>query len=193
MKVFLVGVSCVGKSAIGKELAKEMGYSFFDLDCEIEVYFGKSIPQIQSEFLTDYSFRQHVCVVLKKIIKENQNSNYIIAMPPSGLRDWYLKAIKNCVCLIIALHDHPVNILRRITFYDDNSDLIEKELTEKEKNYFLREIKKDITYYNRTYKRANYHVHIDGLSVKDSVSKIKKLLNNVEILESNEGPIISQL
>lgn len=193
MRVFLVGVSCVGKSTIGRELAKDMSYNFFDLDKEIEAYFSKSISQIKSEFIADYSFRKYVLVVLKKIIEENQNSDYIMAMPPSGLQDCYLKEIKKINCVIIALQDRPENILKRITFYDYNSNKIEKELTEREKKYYLREIKKDITYYNRTYKRTNYHVNIDGLSVKESGYKIKELLNNVESLESNEHPIISQL
>jgi shikimate kinase len=32
MKIFLVGVSCVGKTTIGKRLAERLGYDFFDLD-----------------------------------------------------------------------------------------------------------------------------------------------------------------
>ncbi len=193
MKVFLVGVSCIGKSTIGRELAKDMSYNFYDLDIEIEAYFSKSISQIQSKFIADYSFRKYVLVVLKKIIEENQNFNYIVAMPPSGLQDCYLKEVKKIKRVVIVLNDRPENILKRITFYDYNSNKIEKELTEGEKKHYLREIKKDITYYKRTYKRANYHVNIDGLSVKDSVHKIKELLNNVESLENNEHPIISQL
>jgi shikimate kinase len=40
MKIFLVGVSCVGKTTIGKRLAERLGYAFFDLDTEIEHYFA---------------------------------------------------------------------------------------------------------------------------------------------------------
>ena len=177
MKIFLVGISCVGKSTIGKMLAKEMGYNFFDFDCEIETYFSKSIPKIKSDFLTDSSFRKHVSVVLKKIINENHNHNYIVAMSPSGLQDYYLKKIKTITCITIALYDHPENILKRITFYDDDSNLIEMKLTEKQKKYYLKEIKKDNTYFNRSYKRAHYKVELNGLSVIESVNKIKELLH----------------
>jgi shikimate kinase len=36
MKVFLAGVSCVGKTAIGTSLAARLGCPFLDLDREIE-------------------------------------------------------------------------------------------------------------------------------------------------------------
>ena len=36
MRIILVGVSCVGKSTIGKLLAEKLGYKFFDFDFEVE-------------------------------------------------------------------------------------------------------------------------------------------------------------
>lgn len=128
MKIFLVGISCVGKTMIGKELAKLLGYQFYDLDKEIEKNFNKSISQLQSMSLTDYSYRDHVAVVLKKIIDETKNTNYIVALPPSGLRDCFLRALKKeKERIVIAIHDQPENILKRLTFYDDNSNKIEKK------------------------------------------------------------------
>ena len=41
MRIFLGGVSCVGKTTIGKQLAEEVEYKFFDLDSEVESYYGK--------------------------------------------------------------------------------------------------------------------------------------------------------
>jgi len=43
MQILLTGVACVGKSSIGKKLAEDIGYVFFDLDVEIEKYYKKSI------------------------------------------------------------------------------------------------------------------------------------------------------
>lgn len=178
MKLFLVGVSCVGKSTIGKHLAEEIGYLFFDLDKEIEKFFGKSISRLKSQLLTEYSFRQKASLALKKIIDDNKN-NFIASLPPSGLCDWYYKQIKKINPIVIVLNDRPENILQRITFYDDDSNLIYKELTEKEKKYYLREIKKDITYYKKFYKKANYQIDIAGLDVQGSVEKLKQLLNTI--------------
>lgn len=179
MKIFLVGISCVGKSTIGKQLAKEIGYKFFDLDEEIEKYFQKPISHLKSQFLTEYSFREKASMVLKKIIEENKSENYIIALPPSGLHDWYYKEIKKTNSVVIALNDKPENILNRITFYDEDSNLIQKQLTDKEKKLYLREIKEDNKYFSRFYKKANYQIDIADLDVPGSVQKLKELLSNI--------------
>ena len=49
MKVFLTGVSCVGKSTIGAELAALLGIPFFDLDTEVEAFFQTSIGLLQAQ------------------------------------------------------------------------------------------------------------------------------------------------
>ena len=181
LSVFLVGISCVGKTTIANEFAKEYKYKFYDLDEEIETFFNKSISNIQSEFLTVHSYRTHVSVVLKKIIKENGDSDYIVALSPSGLMGGHLKTLKilnGKEHLIIFIHDRAENILKRITFYDSNSNLLQKKLTEKEKKLYLREIKKDYTYYKQSYKKADYKLDIDGLTIRESARRIKRLIDN---------------
>ena len=49
MKVFLTGVSFVGKSTIGAELAALLGIPFFDLDTEVEAFFQTSIGLLQAQ------------------------------------------------------------------------------------------------------------------------------------------------
>lgn len=185
MKIFLVGLSDIGKSTIGSELAKKIDYKFFDFDMEVEEFYNTPISHIQSQFITEYSYRVHLSVVLKKIIEENENNNYIVTLPPSGLRDSYLRILKKMDCVVIALHDLPENILERITFYDDDSNKIDKILTEKEKKLYMREIKKDNTYFNKTYKRTKFHIDLDGASVNESVLKIEKLINELENINKN--------
>jgi len=174
MRIFLTGVSCVGKTTLGKILAEKLQYPFFDLDAEMELYFGESIEHLRSRHLTGHSFRYEVgVVVLRDIILNRNSSDSVISLPPSGLKDAYVKTIKKVECVIIAITDAPENILKRITFYDIDSKLIQKELSDKDKAYQLKEIKKDITYFRETYKRAHLMVDIAGLSIEDCVSKIK--------------------
>jgi shikimate kinase len=89
MKIFLSGVSCVGKSTIGKILAEQLGHNFFDLDDEIETFFGTSIEKLQSKFLTQYSFRKQASKALKNLLSKKQSKRCVIALPPSGLMDPY--------------------------------------------------------------------------------------------------------
>jgi shikimate kinase len=56
MIIYLVGMSCVGKTTIGRMLATKIGYSFFDLDEEVEKYYQKPIERIQDEFYSMKGF-----------------------------------------------------------------------------------------------------------------------------------------
>src|SRR5665213_2928176 len=85
-KIFLVGVACVGKTAIGAVLAKKLGCAFFDLDVEIEKHFGKPIARLRSEALMPRTFRKDfAAVVLKKLIQSEANSPFVMALFSSGL------------------------------------------------------------------------------------------------------------
>ena len=44
--VFLVGLMAVGKSSVGRQLADELGYSFYDSDREVEIRAGAEIAWI---------------------------------------------------------------------------------------------------------------------------------------------------
>jgi shikimate kinase len=44
--VFLVGFMASGKSTVGPELARRLGWEFVDLDSRIEAHEGKSVPEI---------------------------------------------------------------------------------------------------------------------------------------------------
>ncbi len=86
----------------------------------------------------------------------------------------YLSAIKKSVGVTAVLRDKPENILDRITFFDIDSKLIEKDLTAREKRLYLKEIKKDITYYRKSYERANFRVDIVDLDPKEAAHRVKQ-------------------
>ncbi len=179
MKVFLAGVSCVGKSAIGADLAVRLGFPFYDLDAEIEKHFAKPLERLRAEVLTPYTFRkQFACVVLKKLVGTQENA--VIALGPSGLMDCLWAIVKQVERVVIVLRDSPENILSRITFYDAQSRPLVKTLSADERAYHLKEIKKDITYFGRSFSRADLTVDIAGLAVAASAAKIEGLLRQAE-------------
>ena len=116
MRIFLAGVSCVGKTTIGTKLAALIGCPFFDLDNEIESFFSMPIERLQDNFLTMYSFRQEASKALKHLLKREDSGDSVIALPPSGLMDNYWRVVKRAKGKIILLTDDAANILKRITF-----------------------------------------------------------------------------
>ncbi|MFQ6114523.1 MAG: shikimate kinase [bacterium] len=118
MRIFLIGVSCVGTTTIGKKLAALLGCPFFDLDNEIESFFSTPIERLQEKFLTMYSFRQEAAKALKNLLNRKETQDSVISLPPSGLMDNYWRVVKKSEGIIIVLTDDPTNILKRVTFYD---------------------------------------------------------------------------
>lgn len=175
MIILLTGVSCVGKSTIGRRFAEDVGFQFFDLDVEIERFYGKTISRLQQETITPHSWRAKGAPVLKKILDENRLKDTAVAMPPSGLMDPYLRLIKKSKAMVVVLTDEPENILKRITFFDIDSKPMNKKLNTKEKKHWLSEIKKDITYYKRSYSRAHFQLDIAGLEVGQAATALKDL------------------
>ncbi|MDD2402211.1 MAG: shikimate kinase [Clostridia bacterium] len=178
MKIILVGVPCVGKSTVGKMLAERLGYKFFDFDFEIEKYFNSAIEIIKEEFWTGHSFRKEARKVLRKILKENDD-NFVIAMPPSGLMDFYWRIIKEDDSIItIVLKDKAKNIVKRLTFYDRYSKQIEVEMTAKKEAYYLKELRLDIEYFRKSHNRAKIREKVDGKSALQVADDLALLLTS---------------
>ena len=151
-----------------------MDVSFFDLDCEIEAFFGESIERLQNKFLTIYSFRLEASKALIHLLRRPESLNSVIALTPSGLMAGYLNTKKKANGIVVAINDRPENILERIAFFDIDSTSIQKSLTPEEKRWYLNDIKKNMTYFGKSYKRAHLRVDITGLDVNDSALTIKK-------------------
>ncbi len=184
-QILITGVSCVGKTTIGKILATNLGYNFYDLDMEIEKYFKTSIEKLQRQFISMYSFREEASKALIYILGKKESKNCIVALSPSGLMGAYLRVIKKANAITIVIRDKPENILKRIEFYDIDSKRIEKKLNPIENEYYLKEIKKGITYFKPSYKKANMQIDIDGLNAVEAANKIEQ-----KIKEYERGPAI---
>ena len=138
MRIFLAGVSCVGKTTIGARLAGCLECQFFDLDVEVERFFGTSIGRLRNRYPASHDFRRMAARALKHVLSRDDGRNCVIALPPSGLLGSYWKAIKDTRDTVVVLRDTPENILGRITFYDIDSHPVQKNLTDREKRLYLR-------------------------------------------------------
>lgn len=167
MIIYLVGISCVGKTTIGKMLAEKIGFSFFDLDEEIQNYYEKPIERIQDDCLTMNGYREKASVVLDKLFSRNVDS--VISGTPSGLKFSYLqvyKKHKDKDLYSVCLTDSFENILDRLTFYDKDSNPITEKLDKSKKKRYLKEIRADYNHFRDSYKRADFQVNIENIRLE---------------------------
>lgn len=189
MRIFITGVSCVGKTTIGAELAGLLEFQFFDLDIETERYFGTSIERLRKRYLTSHDFRIATSQALKHLLSRQDSYNCVIALPPSGLMGALRKVISGARdATTVVLQDSPENILRKITFYDIESRPVQKKLMDYEKYLYLREIKRDIAYFNRSYRRADASVDISGCGIDDASRRIRDALKPAPSKDPSEAP-----
>jgi shikimate kinase len=179
MIIYLVGVSDVGKTTIGKMLAEKLGYSFFDLDDEVESFYQKPIERIQDEFFTMDGYRRKACVVLDNLFSNENNS--VIAGTPAGLKFSYLRVYKkhkkSKEIISVYIMDSPENLLSRMTFYDKDSKPKVVILDESDKKEYLKEIIADYNFFKSSYKRADLEINIENVKLKDIPNLIINKLN----------------
>ncbi len=188
MRIFLAGVSCVGKTTIGAQLATLLECCFFDLDFETERFFETSIERLRNRYLTSHDFRLAASQALKCVLSREDSSDCVIALPPSGLLGGYWKVVSGTRdATIVVLRDRPENILRRITFYDIDSRPLHKSFTDRERGFYLREIGRDIAYFNRSYRRAHVSVDIAGCGPNEASRKVRDSLTPAPLKDPREA------
>jgi shikimate kinase len=97
-----------------------------------------------------------------------EGQQVVIALPPCGLMGGYLAVIKKIRGLKVALLNTPERLLDRIVFYDADSRPMDKHLTNEERPLSLKEIKKDTTYFKKSYARADLRVSIEDMNVEQA-------------------------
>jgi shikimate kinase len=182
MRIYIVGVSCVGKSTVGMLLAEKFGYDFVDFDLYVEKRFGNSIERIKNTCFNEHEYRDKVKHLLAEILNDYKD-NIVIAMPPGGLFRQYLNILKKHPDVTtVALKDSAENIMKRLIFTDEDSNLIEEEIVNDD-NYwrYLREVKKDIEYFRDTHKKAKIQCRINEMDAKQAADFLAKLLVETHI------------
>jgi shikimate kinase len=174
MKIYIVGVGCVGKTTIGELLAKNLGYSFYDLDQNVEDYYGNPIEIIQNESYGIMDFREKASIVLDELFSIEGDA--VIAGTISGLTGAYLRVYKRhkktSKLISVHLYDKPENILERLTFYDENSQLMQIYLSDEKRKKYLRKIKADYTHFKKSLQKSDLQIHIDGFTLNKIVEQI---------------------
>ena len=175
MKLLIWGISNVGKTTIGKELAKKINYKFYDIDDEIIKMYG-SIDLFQEEFPNDENRFDIKELIMLNII-ENGEKNFIMAVSPI-----FSKIIVEELLMTntesIEIIDTPEAIYDRLIIEGEDA----LEYKEKHKEYYMREIKWDqVASYNE-FKNIS-KVDISNQNIKEAVQTVYDYLKKNSILK----------
>ena len=174
MNILLFGVSNVGKTTIGKIMAKKLDYDFYDIDDEVKRYYGyKNI----NEFIRKNSFvidrDQKRSYIMEPLIKKEGNK--VIAVPPIYYTKYYLNSLKKISTEVvkIEIQDSPENIFKRLIFSDENDqEYVDDEYKKRYEKEYLKEIKKDISGYKAAFSKIENKIDISGKDANDATDYI---------------------
>ena len=158
----LTGMMGVGKTTIGKKLAKKLNYAFVDVDKIIEKQEGESISSIFKNKGEDY-FRK----IEKQItIIELKKNNSVISLGGGAFLNSTIRQYskKNSISFWL---DVPIEILIKRLKKSKNRPVIGKEKTNDsiKKIYFVRK---------KFYTKADYRIKCKTLTLKQIIEKILK-------------------
>ncbi len=165
--IILTGFMASGKSAVGKGLAKRLKMDFVDTDELIEKKEGVEISQIFQEKGEPY-FRKVETEIVKEVA---EYKNSVIATGGGVVLKAKNMQVLKKQGMIICLSVTPELILKR-TLQDEKRPLLQGERKEKENR-----IKQLLARRAPYYQKADFIVDTTDLTVKQTVKKIIRFLN----------------
>ncbi len=170
MIILLFGVSNIGKTTTGCKLAEHLGCRFYDLDDEVRKFYHVTLEEfVTSGTLSERDKKRGN--VLQMIMAYPHDK--VIAVSPIYYSSNFNRHITGENVLAIELQDSPLNIFDRLVFSDEN-DVIYKDDAYKNlhKKYYISDIKKDITYYKRSFSKIANKFQMNNDSVERVIERL---------------------
>ena len=168
MIIAFFGIACVGKTTVGKIVADELHYDFFDLDDEMKRYYNDTIENIQRGCIRN-TLDTKKALVLKDVL-DKCIDNAVIAMSPIYYTVKYKLLFRNNNVFSIVLQDSPENIVKRLVYTDDYDIVIENP--ERDYKAELKDIRYFISRYKRAFDRIEHKYFIDGKAANVATNEI---------------------
>ena len=172
--VYLAGFMGAGKSTIGPILANTLGWSFYDLDREIEKAEGKKVRLIFEQEGESY-FREKEKTLLKELSNEN---NVIISLGGGTMLDEdNIRLMKNSG-KIFYLRAGLDAIYKRLKYKRDRPALQINGFFPETKEDLLEVIKKLLNDREKFYLLSDHIILTDNIPVGKTVDKIARLISS---------------
>ena len=156
----LTGMMGVGKTTIGKRLARKLNYAFVDIDKIIEKQEGESISSIFRNKGEDY-FRK---IEKQLTIKELKKNNSVISLGGGAFLNSSIRQYSKKHAISFWL-DVPTEVLIKRLKKSKNRPALGKEKSDDsiKKIYFIRK---------KFYNKADYRIKCKILTLKQIIEKI---------------------
>ena len=162
----LTGMMGVGKSTVGKNLAKKLNYDFIDIDKLIEIKEGTSINLIFKNKSENY-FRKLECEVTLKVLKKN---NTVISLGGGAFLNKSIRENVKKKSISFWLDVDADELIERLKKSKKRPLLYKKNLNDTiKKLYFERK---------KIYNEADYRIKCSSLKSHEIIDKLLKLYDN---------------
>jgi shikimate kinase len=160
--IILVGYMCVGKTTVGRHLAKKLNCSFYDLDWYIEERFRKKIPQIFSERGED-AFRD----LERRMLHEVAEFENVVVSCGGGTPCFFDNMdYMNSVATTIFIKATPETILEHLKISKSERPLLNGKTPEELQTYITEQLQLREPFYQK----AQYEVLVNVLNNKENVN-----------------------
>ena len=171
VNIILVGFSGTGKTLVGREVARLLGWEFRDLDSEIETSAGKSISRIFSEQGEDV-FR----LLEKQAIREAcSGQDRVISTGGGAMVDPENRKLLLDRGYVVCLEAETGTILNRLSADDVHPSDVRPMLSGEDPLEEIRSLKVSRQHY---YTMAHGTVSTDNLSVEEVAQEVVRLWQN---------------
>lgn len=170
MNILLFGVSNIGKTTIGKNLAQYLGYEFFDIDEEVKSELGITLEEFVSTG-TLYERDRLRCDILHSLLLIKMDK--VIAVTPLSHINSIAPLLSRADVPAVELTDSVQNIFDRLVFSDENDVLYtDEEYKNAHADHYLNEIAEDLQWYGSVYADLPHHFNISGRSAEEAAQAL---------------------
>ncbi len=164
--ITLIGYMCVGKTTVGKELARQLGLSFYDLDWYIEERFHTKVPEIFAQY-GEERFRD----LERRMLHEAAEFENIVLSCGGGTPCFFDNMdYLNSVSTTIYLHATSDTILEHLKLSRGKRPLLEGKTPEELAKYVDEQLKIREPFYSK----AQFQQEVSPLCTKEKIDNICK-------------------
>lgn len=149
MIILLFGVSNVGKTTVGEILAGKLEFAFHDLDEEVKKRYHITLEEFVNSGTLEEKDRKRGDII-RRLVEDKTDK--VIAITPMSYRVYFEEVLKNEEVIAFELWDTAENIFERLVFSDQNDQIYrDDDYKYAHMAYYLREIRKDLDWYDEVY------------------------------------------